>query len=112
MSLRDPEAWADQVEVVDGSRCIGCGRVEASRPCLGICQDRRARLVELDALVAAIERAEALEARVSASTDFVRLVAMTRHKPRLRGRDASPRCTAAHRRSSQAECDDESTAAR
>lgn len=88
MSLRDPEAWADQVEVVDGSRCIGCGRVEASRPCLGICQDRRARLVELDALVAAIERAEALEARVSASTDFVRLVAMTRHKPGLRGRDA------------------------
>ena len=73
--------WIDNIEVIECWRCIGCGRVEASRPCVGICQDRRARLVELDNLVAAIERAETSEARASALTDFVRLVATIRAKP-------------------------------
>jgi hypothetical protein len=72
--------WIEGVEVIDGWRCIGCGRVEASRPCLGICQDRRAQLVELGALVAAIEHAERSEARIAKLMDFVRLVATTRAK--------------------------------
>jgi hypothetical protein len=76
----DLATWAERVEVIDGWRCIGCGRVEASRPCIGICQDRRARLVELDALVAAIEHAEALAANASALAAFVRIVASTRAK--------------------------------
>ena len=57
-AMDDLATWAERVEVIDGCRCIGCGRVEASRPCVGICQDRRARLVELDNFVAALERAE------------------------------------------------------
>jgi hypothetical protein len=73
--------WTERVEIIDGWRCIGCGRVEASRPCLGICEDRRARLVELDSLVAALEYAEVSRARASAFADFVRIVATTRAKP-------------------------------
>jgi len=29
--------------------CIGCGRIEAPQPCLGICQDRAVELVHADA---------------------------------------------------------------
>jgi hypothetical protein len=37
--------------------CIGCGRIEDPRPCVGICQDRKAEYVlasEHDALLAAL----------------------------------------------------------
>jgi hypothetical protein len=79
--MDDIATWTESIEVIEGWRCIGCGRVEASRPCLGICQDRRARLVELDNFVAALERVEASQARASALADFVRLVATIRAKP-------------------------------
>lgn len=79
--MDDLATWAEGIEVIEGWRCIGCGRVEASRPCVGICQDRRARLVELDHLVAALDRAENSVARASALETFVRLVATTRAKP-------------------------------
>ena len=79
--MDDLATWAERVEVIDGWRCIGCGRVEASRPCVGICQDRRARLVELDNFVAALERAENSEAGAVELENFVRLVATTRAKP-------------------------------
>ena len=26
-------------------QCIGCGRLESSQPCIGICEDRRVELV-------------------------------------------------------------------
>ncbi len=81
MEMDDLATWTESVEVIDGWRCIGCGRVEASRPCVGICQDRRARLVELDSFVVALERAQSSEARVSALESFARLVAATRAKP-------------------------------
>ncbi|MFW5926816.1 MAG: hypothetical protein ACOCSR_02085 [Wenzhouxiangella sp.] len=29
--------------------CIGCGRIEAPQPCLGVCQDRAVELVHADA---------------------------------------------------------------
>ncbi|RFF33025.1 hypothetical protein [Wenzhouxiangella sediminis] len=28
--------------------CVGCGRIEAPQPCLGICQDRAVELVHAD----------------------------------------------------------------
>ena len=79
--MDDLATWAESIEVIESWRCIGCGRVEASRPCIGICQDRRARLVELDNFVAAVDRAETSEARASALVNFVRLVATTNAKP-------------------------------
>ena len=89
MEMDDLATWTESVEVIDGWRCIGCGRVEASRPCVGICQDRRARLVELDNFVAALERAESSEARVSALESFARLVAATSRQARRCGSNAS-----------------------
>jgi hypothetical protein len=48
-------------EYLDAWRCIGCGRVEAARPCVGICQDRRVRLVDAEDYEAAVERARVAE---------------------------------------------------
>lgn len=79
--MDDLAAWTERIEVIEGWRCIGCGRVEASRPCIGVCQDRRTRLVELGDFVAAVECAENSEARVSELESFVRLIATTRAKP-------------------------------
>ncbi|MBN8262417.1 MAG: hypothetical protein J0L59_08840 [Xanthomonadales bacterium] len=63
------------VETIEGWRCIGCGKVEAARPCIGVCQDRRVELVaaedyaELAWRVAQLEEALALIARVDPKPD-------------------------------------------
>lgn len=59
------------VETIEGWRCIGCGKVEAPRPCIGVCQDKRVELVlaqdyaELAWRVEELEEALALIARVT-----------------------------------------------
>lgn len=59
------------VETIEGWRCIGCGKVDAPRPCIGVCEDRRVELVlahdyaELAWRVAELEEALALIARVT-----------------------------------------------
>ena len=52
-------------------QCIGCGKIEGPRPCIGICQDRKAEFVyafEYDGAIAQVGRirgqAEVLEALV------------------------------------------------
>lgn len=44
------------IERVVAWRCIGCGRIEASQPCIGVCQDRPVELVF------AVEHEEAMAA--------------------------------------------------
>ena len=62
-------------ERIQGWRCIGCGKVDAPRPCIGVCQDRRFELVaaaDYDALrlrVQALEGALALIARTTPRAD-------------------------------------------
>lgn len=34
------------VETIDAWQCVGCGRVLAERPCVGICSDKRVELVQ------------------------------------------------------------------
>ena len=43
------------IERVNVWQCIGCGKIEAPQPCIGVCRDRNAELVygeDYDALVA------------------------------------------------------------
>lgn len=43
--------------------CIGCGRIEGARPCLGICQDRKVDFVyaaEYDTVLTQLQRMTAL----------------------------------------------------
>ena len=66
---------AGDIERISGWRCIGCGKVDAPRPCVGVCQDRKVELVDAadyDALLARVrelEAALALIARVTPRED-------------------------------------------
>lgn len=66
---------ASMVETIEGWRCIGCGRVDAPRPCIGVCQDKRVELVlaedyaEVAWRVQQLEEALALIARVTPKPD-------------------------------------------
>ncbi len=49
------------VETIEGWRCIGCGKVDAPRPCIGVCEDRRVELVLAQDYAALAWRVEELE---------------------------------------------------
>jgi hypothetical protein len=58
-------------DYVKAWQCIGCGRIEALQPCIGICQNRKVEFVYADEheqtlaeLAAARRKANALEALV------------------------------------------------
>lgn len=55
-------------------QCIGCGRIDHPRPCVGICQDRQAEYV-----LAA--HYDALEARNAALEALLRRIAFTTPRP-------------------------------
>ncbi|HEY0915894.1 MAG TPA: hypothetical protein VGE22_13565, partial [Solimonas sp.] len=49
------------IETIEGWRCIGCGKVEAPRPCIGVCTDKRVELVLAEDYAALALRVEQLE---------------------------------------------------
>ena len=51
-------------QTIKAWQCIGCGRVEAHAPCIGICEDRPVRLVS----AADFELLEAFVRRLASST--------------------------------------------
>ena len=54
------------MERISAWRCIGCGRLDAPQPCVGICQDRKVELVEAAELDRALGRIVELESVLSA----------------------------------------------
>ena len=52
---------AERVEVW---QCIGCGKIEAPQPCIGVCRDRKAHFVYAEDYDALAAEAEALRAIV------------------------------------------------
>lgn len=65
---------------VQAWQCIGCGRIEAPQPCIGVCQDRKVLLVgraEHEAALAEVARLRASLAEASA-----RLLRFEKAKPR------------------------------
>ena len=65
-------------ELIDAFQCMGCGRIDAPRECIGICQDRAMRIVAAADYLAAAERAEAAEREREALKELVRQVAHVR----------------------------------
>jgi hypothetical protein len=55
------DAPAPEPERIQGWRCIGCGKVDAPRPCIGVCQDRKFELVAAADYDALLTRVRALE---------------------------------------------------
>ncbi len=49
------------VETIEAWQCVGCGRLQAERPCIGVCTDRRVELVEAADYAALAWRVEELE---------------------------------------------------
>lgn len=74
-------------ETIQAWQCIGCGRIEAPRTCVGVCQDRKVELVPRDDLDIALREAEQLRHRVEALRML--LTRFTRATPREGGWAAS-----------------------
>jgi hypothetical protein len=56
-------------EYIQAWQCIGCGRIEAPQPCIGVCQDRKVLLIgkgEHEAALAEIGRLRGQLAEASA----------------------------------------------
>lgn len=86
-------------------QCIGCGKIDAPQPCIGVCQDRKVQFVyaaAYDGLLAEVQnvrrRAQALEALIR------RLAATT---PREGGWERSYRALQAQARRALAELADQ-----
>jgi len=52
-------------EYVDVWQCIGCGKIEAPQPCIGVCKDRRARLVYAHTYERTVQRLSATESELA-----------------------------------------------
>ena len=62
------------VETIEGWRCIGCGRVDAPQPCIGVCEDKRVELVLAEDYAEMAWRVEQLQ-------EALALIARTTPKP-------------------------------
>ena len=66
------------VPVFDVWRCIGCGRIEAPQPCIGVCEDRKARMIEFRDYEALLSRFDDAAEAVSKLETVLRRIALTR----------------------------------
>lgn len=51
----------DMVQTIEAWKCVGCGRLQADRPCIGVCTDKRVELIEATDCAELIWRIEQLE---------------------------------------------------
>ena len=72
--LRLTPMTTPEAERIQGWRCIGCGKVDAPRACIGVCTDKRVELVLAEDYAALALRVEQLE-------DALALIARTTPKP-------------------------------
>ncbi|MBL8299354.1 MAG: hypothetical protein JNN30_13530 [Rhodanobacteraceae bacterium] len=65
---------------VQAWQCIGCGRIEAPQPCIGVCRDRKLLLVDKQQHEAALAEIQRLRTALSsASAMLLRFGAATPH---------------------------------
>jgi hypothetical protein len=69
---------ASMTDYVKAWQCIGCGRIEAPQPCIGVCQDRKVQFVYADEHQEALARAERAERQSEALKNLARKLAFTR----------------------------------
>src|SRR5689334_4307367 len=68
LRMNEGKSAVDRVEVW---QCIGCGKIEAPQPCLGVCRDRKALLVyaeDYDALLAESDVLRAIVRQIATIT--------------------------------------------
>lgn len=64
-------------ERITAWQCIGCGRIEGPRPCIGVCEDRRTELVYAADHDAALAQLAHSQRQLEALTAVVRQLAHT-----------------------------------
>lgn len=75
MGLIDKDDAAERVSVWE---CIGCGKIEEARPCIGVCQDRRTSFVRAAAYEAVLAQSDVLRVRIDVLEAFLRRLVHTR----------------------------------
>ena len=73
-----PQARDPTPERLTAWRCIGCGKLDAPQPCIGVCKDRKVELV--DALAY-----DALRDELAQLERFVRFIASVKPRPEAVG---------------------------
>jgi len=58
-------------------RCIGCGRIDGPQPCIGICEDRSAELVDASDFDRLVAREAQARRRIGMLEELVRRLAAT-----------------------------------
>ncbi len=53
------------MEYITAWQCIGCGKIEAPQPCIGVCQDRKVQLVGKADYEAVLAERDELTARLA-----------------------------------------------
>lgn len=62
-------------ERIPALQCIGCGRLEAPQPCVGVCEDREVEVVSAEDYNALLQAYEALRARQQRQKSVLRQLA-------------------------------------
>ena len=55
----------EPVETIEAWQCVGCGRLQTERPCIGVCTDKKIELVQAADYAALAWRVEELEAALA-----------------------------------------------
>ena len=64
-------------EYVNAWQCIGCGKIEAPQPCVGVCQDRKVQFVYAEEYEEALVEARQAARRADALQALVGQLALT-----------------------------------
>lgn len=75
------------VDAIEAWQCVGCGKLEAPQPCIGVCRDRKVLLVGLQEHERALHELHTMQQRIDALRAL--LVRFTRATPRGDGWAAS-----------------------
>lgn len=62
-------------------QCIGCGKIEAPQPCIGVCRDRKILLVGIDEHQQALDEVQRAYGQVQEMQAILSLLALSTPRP-------------------------------
>jgi hypothetical protein len=67
--------WIVMTDYIQAWQCIGCGKIEAPQPCIGVCRDRKILMVAKDEHERVLGDLERARAQVQSAADMLGRVA-------------------------------------
>lgn len=68
-------------EYIQAWQCIGCGRIEAPQPCIGVCRDRKVLFIGKDEHAVALAEIARLRERLHAAASHLHRFALAAPRP-------------------------------